>query len=54
MNEELIINDLLQEIISHSSRCAHCKYLRQENDNCYCFFAYACLTQDFYYWDYDL
>lgn len=50
MNEELIIN-LLQEIISHSSKCAHCRYLHQENDNCYCFFAYACLTRDFYFLD---
>lgn len=50
MNEEMIINDLLKEIIKNSHKCAHCKYFHQEDDY-YCFFAYACLTADFHFFD---
>lgn len=51
--EENIRNDLLQEIVSHSSKCAHCIYFHKEtkNENNFCLFAYACLTKDFYYFD---
>ena len=54
MNEENIRNDLLQEIVCNSSKCAHCVYFhkdaKNEEDN-FCFYAYACLTKDFYYFD---
>jgi len=48
-----IRNDLLQEIVCHSSKCAHCVYFHKEakDEDSFCFFAYACLTKDFYYFD---
>ena len=47
MDENKIINALLKKIITHSSRCNHCKYFHQN----FCFFAYSCLTKDFYFFD---
>lgn len=40
-------NDLLREIIEHCHYCQHCKHYFKDEPVCY--FAYACLTQDFYY-----
>ena len=53
MNEEDIRNDLLQEIVCNSSKCAHCVYFHKEakDEDSFCFYAYACLTKDFYYFD---
>lgn len=41
--EETAVNEVLQEIIQNSSKCAHCQF------KALCFFAYDCLTHDFYY-----
>ena len=51
--EDIIRNDLLQEIVCHSSKCAHCIYFHKEtkDEDSFCFYAYACLTKDFYYFD---
>lgn len=45
--EEVAINDFCKEIIAHNHYCQHCQHC---NDNI-CFFAYVCLTSDFYYFN---
>ena len=48
--EENAVNEVLQEIIQNSSKCAHCQLLHlDENEKAFCLLAYACLTHDFYY-----
>ncbi len=48
--EEIAVNEVLQEIVQNSHKCAHCQFLHlDENEKAFCFFAYACLTHDFYY-----
>ena len=48
--EETAVNEVLQEIIQNSSKCAHCQLLYlDKNKKAFCLFAYACLTRDFYY-----
>jgi hypothetical protein len=42
----------MQKIMKNSSNCEHCIHRRLNADGePYCFFAYACLTKDFYFLD---
>jgi len=48
--EEIAVNEVLQEIVQNSYKCAHCQFLHlDENKKAFCSLAYACLTHDFYY-----
>lgn len=42
----------IQKIMKNSSKCEHCtfRYIDEFGEP-YCFFAYACLIQDFYFFD---
>ena len=42
----------IQKIMKNSSKCEHCTYRHiDEIGEPYCFFAYECLTKDFYFFD---
>jgi hypothetical protein len=47
-----VVAAFIQKIMKNSSKCEHCT-LRCTNEfgEPYCFFAYACLIQDFYFFD---
>ena len=47
-----VVAAFIQKIMKNSSKCEHCTLCcTNEFGEPYCFFAYACLIQDFYFFD---
>lgn len=46
---EDILEKYLKEVIKNSHHCQHCTFYHSDGDNCFCYFAYACIKKDFYF-----
>ena len=49
---EEILDTFIKQIMKNNHYCNHCVYCHNPNsDETFCFFAYACLTEDFSYFN---